>query len=72
MAKRITGKSGLRLWTMRVRKSYDSLEELQAYCDLYGIAERLGYKSAASLWKANPVIGGSAIPSDLCVIKRGR
>lgn len=65
----IRGKSGLKMWTSRVRKLYATLEECEAYCSAYGIADRLGYPDARALWDANPVIGGSVIPSDLKVIR---
>lgn len=56
-------------WKMRVRKSYDSLDELKSYDEIYGIVSRLGYSSAEELWEKNPIIAGSVNPADLRVIK---
>jgi len=58
-------------WKDRVRDIYSSLEELRAYDRTYGIAGRLGYKSATELWNDNPMISGSVHPKDLRVIRRG-
>lgn len=52
-------------WRQRLRKLYDSLSEFRSYSSMYGIHRRLGYKSAAAAWKADPMIEGSVIPSDL-------
>jgi hypothetical protein len=58
-------------WKARVRDTYSTLEELEAYDETYGIVKRLGYRSARRLWDANPMIGGSVYPEDLRVIRRG-
>ena len=55
-------------WTARVRKTYDSLAELEAYDEVYGIVHRLGYTSAADLWAQNPRIGGSTDPAAFQVV----
>jgi len=57
-------------WKARVRKVYYSLEELIGYDETFNIAERLGYSSCESLWKENPVIGGSVNPEDFCVMRK--
>lgn len=56
-------------WKAKVQDNYETLEELQEYDEIYGIAKRLGYNSAEELWNANPVISGSTDPKDLKVIK---
>lgn len=58
-------------WKDRVRDIYSSIEELRAYDRTYGIAGRLGYKSATELWNDNPMISGSVHPKDPRVIRRG-
>lgn len=58
-------------WKARVRDTYSTLEELEAYDETYGIVKRLGYRSARGLWDANPVIGGSVYPEDLRVMRKG-
>ena len=64
------GKSGAKLWTARVQKNYASLAECRYYNRVYGIAKRLGFRSAKALWEANPVIGGSSNPIDLCIVRK--
>jgi hypothetical protein len=51
-------------WTDRVRNVYSSLEDLQAYDEIYDIANRCGYQDPESLWDDNPLIGGSVNPRD--------
>jgi hypothetical protein len=57
-------------WKARVRDTYSTLGELEAYDETYGIVKRLGYRSARRLWDANPVIGGSVYPEDLRVMRK--
>jgi len=57
--------SGLRGWQGRLHEVYTSSEEFEAYCNIYAIHTRIGYKSPAAAWKANPLIQGSVNPSDL-------
>lgn len=57
-------KSGAMGWRMRLRKNYASLEEFEAYDSVYNLAKRLGYKSAKTAWRYNPMIEGSVNPSD--------
>ena len=65
----IDGKNG-RCWQARIRKVYDTLAELKAYDEIYGVVKRLGLASAEQAWKDNPVISGSVDPRDLRVVKR--
>ena len=51
-------------WIARVRDVYTSPEELEGYDTIHNIARRCGFKSARSLWRANPLIGGSVNPED--------
>lgn len=64
------GQSGLKLWRARVRTTYRTLAELRSYNRIYGIAKRLGYRNALTLWRDNPMIGGSVNPSDFRIIHR--
>jgi hypothetical protein len=67
--KQVKCKSGITGYQCRLRKSYDSFEEFEAYDEIYGVSKRLGFKSAEAAWKKNPLINGSIFPSDLCVVK---
>jgi hypothetical protein len=62
--KTVTCNSGLKGWRDRLRKVYSDLEEFIAYDELYGLAERLGFKSAKLAWVANPLVEGSVEPDD--------
>jgi len=58
---------------IKLKKNYDqSFEQFVAYSDMYGIATRLGYKSNATAWKANPTIQVTCDPADLKVIRKKR
>ncbi len=63
--KRVKCKSGLEGWETHLQNNYTSFEEFKVYSDTYALAERLGYKSPENAWKANPMLQGSVIPSDL-------
>lgn len=67
--KKHLGISGLKLWRARVRKTYSSLEQLEAYDQMYDIAKRCGYDSPAELWEANPMLQGSTDPADFGIAK---
>lgn len=57
-------------WQCKLQKNYDnSFEQFEGYNETYGIATRLGFKSAQEAWDANPTIQGSTNPSDLRVVK---
>lgn len=56
------------MWKQRVQEVYESLEELESYNNACGIAERLGYSDAESLWEDNPLIQGSTDPKDFKVV----
>lgn len=66
--KRVKCKSGIVGWQSRLQKNYCSIEEFKYYSAIYGIHNRLGFNTAEEAWKANPVIRGSVIPSDLEVV----
>jgi len=62
-------KSGLKGWEAKLQKIYTDFEEFVAYSNVYGIAKRLGFKTAKKAWDKNPTIEGSLNPSDLRVVK---
>jgi len=63
-SKRVKCRSGIEGYRERLRDAYDSFEEWQDYSDTYGLAGRLGYKTAKGAWRSNPIIEGSVIPED--------
>lgn len=69
MLKRVTCRSGLNGCQRRLHEDYADLEEFRNYSRMYGIAKRLGFRSAISAWRANPLIEGSVEPSDLRRVK---
>jgi hypothetical protein len=60
----------MRLWKQRVRKVYESLEDLKAWDEIYSICKRLGFSSCEKLWEENPVLCGSVNPEDFAVYKK--
>jgi hypothetical protein len=54
----------MRVWKGKLRRQYTSFEEFAAYSEVYGLAERLGFKSAGAAWAANPTVQGSTDPRD--------
>lgn len=69
--KRIICKSGIKGWECKLRDNYEDFEEFEAFSNIYGIAERLGFYSSEEAWEVNPLIRGSVIPDDLeCVFDR--
>ena len=68
--KRVTCTSGIEGWQCRLRENYDNrFDVFQAHDEIYGIAGRLGFETAQAAWEANPLIQGSVIPEDLCVVE---
>jgi hypothetical protein len=62
----------LKEWKSKLRKNYDnSFEQFKSYDEMYSIASRLGYDSAEEAWEANPVISGSADPTELTNVSTG-
>lgn len=61
---RVRCKSGLMGYQEKLRRNYDNFDQFEAYSEMYGLHTRLGYKSAKTAWKANPVIQGSTNPTD--------
>lgn len=57
------------MWKCRLRKNYDSFEQFKHYSEMYGLAQRLGFKTPEDAWSANPVIQGSVSPEDFKVVK---
>lgn len=70
--RRVKCKSGISGWQDKLQKVYDSFREFVFYDTRYSISERLGYISARDAWKANPLIQGSVIPSDLMVVNASK
>lgn len=66
--KRVICKSGIEGWQGKLRKEYFDFEEFERYSTMYGLHTRLGYKSPATAWRANPTVMGSVIPSDYCKV----
>lgn len=67
MTKQVTYKHGRLLRTVsrgRLRKNYSSFQEFEYYSDIYSLADRLGYESAESAWRHNPIIEWSTNPDD--------
>lgn len=60
----VTCKSGLRGWQSKLREQYANCAEFVRYSGTYGLAGRLGYKSARAAWNANPTVQGSVKPED--------
>jgi hypothetical protein len=63
-------KSGIMGEKYRLRKPYANFEDFEASSDMYGVASRLGYRSAREAWDANPMIRSSVNPSDLEIVSK--
>lgn len=61
--------SGMTGWQERLQKNYGTFECWKAYAEIYGLAERLGFKTVEGAWKANPTIQGSVHPGDYRRVK---
>jgi hypothetical protein len=58
------GRGGRKLWHQKLHSVYNGFEEFEAYDEMYGLHERLGYETAEEAWLDNPVIQGSTDPRD--------
>lgn len=58
-------------WKDKLQNTYESFDEFQAYDEVYGLAERLGFETAEQAWEANPMTQGSTNPEDFSVAKSG-
>ncbi len=67
--KKVKCKSGRMGEQYKLRKAYANFEEFEGYCENYAIHTRLGYKTPASCWKADPTVQSSTEPSDLRKVK---
>lgn len=56
-------------WKKRVREVYSSLEELERYNEMYGVAKRCKFRTCKAMWHANPMIGGSTDPKDFGLVE---
>jgi hypothetical protein len=63
--KAVKCKSGIIGWRDKLQNTYSSFDEFVEYCAMYGIHERLGYRTPAQAWMKNPLIEGSTNPADL-------
>ena len=61
---RVRCKSGLMGHQGLLRAEYENFSEFEHYSEMYGLAPRLGFKTARQAWDANPVIQSSVEPSD--------
>lgn len=66
--KKVKCESGIEGWEGYLKSVYDSKEEFLNYDEIYGIAKHLGYDDPEDAWRANPLVQGSVIPSDLKVV----
>lgn len=66
--KRVTCKSGITGWQSKLQKIYETKEEFFSYCENYGNHARLGFKTPDDAWDKNPLIQGSVVSSDYCVV----
>ena len=68
MAKRkiqqVVCESGIIGYQCHLRDSYHDFVEFLAYAETFGLHTRLGYATENDAWHDNPIIQGSAIPSD--------
>ncbi len=62
---RVRGDSGQMCGQWHLQEAYKDFEEFEGYSDIYGNAERLGYKSSADAWGDNPLIISGVNPGDL-------
>jgi hypothetical protein len=61
------------MWKARLQDNYENRFDIwEKYDETYGLAERLGFKSAKEAWDANPIIQGSVDPKDFKVVKSFR
>lgn len=71
MIHRVKCRSGIAGWKARLQDSYNgSFESFKSHCEVYGIAERLGYDTPEKAWEENLYIQGSIMPSDLEISPR--
>lgn len=70
--RRVMCKSGLKGWEGRLRDQYRSFSEFEACSMTYGLAFKLGFKTAREAWDANPLVQGSVEPSDYRVSPRNQ
>lgn len=63
-------KSGITGWQGRLQEQYLNFEEFLACSETYGLAKRLGFRTARAAWDANPMVQGSVIPEDYRVVAK--
>jgi hypothetical protein len=57
-------KSNMMGWRQRLQTLYSNYGQWKNYSDTYGLAKRLGFKSAKDAYDANPIIEGGLYDSD--------
>jgi hypothetical protein len=63
-------RSGLMGWRARLRNNYPGgFTDWLYFADMWGLEQRLGFKTAQAAWRANPVVEGSVNPSDFRKVK---
>ena len=67
--RKVKCRSGMIGWRSRLQKVYSSFEDFQGFCLFYSLHKRLGFNSVREAWEANPMIEGSANPSDYRKVK---
>ena len=66
---RVRCKSGLMGWRDRLRNQYLNFEEFRSFSEMYGLHERLDFKTASDAWEKNPLVEGSVNPSDYRTVR---
>lgn len=64
MIYQIKAKSGIPGWRCCLQENYGDISHWMAYASTFGLASRLGFKSAVEAWENNPIIEGSVNPAD--------
>ena len=57
---------------VHLKDNYKDFEEFKHYSETYGLAKRLGYESAETAWKKNPLIQFGVNPSDFKKVKAAK
>ena len=61
---RVICRSGIEGGQGRLQGNYDNFSEFKSFCETFGLHKKLGYKTSAACWKANPLIQWSVNPDD--------
>lgn len=66
--KQVKCRSEIMGWQCRLRDNYVSFDEFRSMAQTYGLHKRLGFVSPLHAWQANPLVQGSTVPSDFCLV----